>query len=224
MTTTPDLLAPLAPITTLARALSGPKGFGGNASLRRRRDGDDRAARRDPRRLRRCRSGALLAATERVLRRARAGTGRVPVLPVRGLDELRSWIAAREGVSAERGSSSPTAGFHGLSLAVLSLGRARRGSSPSTTRSSRSSCGRSSCPTARPCPCASAPLGLDVDELEETLRAGARPTALYTVPDFHNPSQGTLPPRTRVRAGRARRALRLPDLRRQPVPRAPLPG
>ncbi|WP_461188669.1 hypothetical protein [Arthrobacter sp. Z4-13] len=42
--------------------------------------------------------------------------------------------------------------------------------------------------------------GLDIDHLSDQLRAGARPSALYTVPDFHNPSQGTLP-------GEARREL-----------------
>lgn len=34
--------------------------------------------------------------------------------------------------------------------------------------------------------------GLDLDALESQLRAGARPKALYTVPDFHNPTQGSL--------------------------------
>ncbi len=44
-----------------------------------------------------------------------------------------------------------------------------------------------------PSPCESGAAGLDLDELETRLREGARPSALYTVPDFHNPSQGSLP-------------------------------
>jgi 2-aminoadipate transaminase len=34
--------------------------------------------------------------------------------------------------------------------------------------------------------------GIDVDQLGALLRNGARPAALYTVPDFHNPTQGSL--------------------------------
>jgi 2-aminoadipate transaminase len=40
--------------------------------------------------------------------------------------------------------------------------------------------------------------GLDVGELADRLRDGARPAALYTVPDFHNPTQGTLPAAARA--------------------------
>ena len=34
--------------------------------------------------------------------------------------------------------------------------------------------------------------GLDLEQFADRLRDGARPSALYTVPDFHNPSQGSL--------------------------------
>lgn len=40
--------------------------------------------------------------------------------------------------------------------------------------------------------------GIDVEHLSGLLRAGRRFAALYTVPDFHNPSQGTLPTEQRV--------------------------
>ena len=195
MTTTPDLLAPLAPITALARALSEPKGFG-DASLRRRREGDiellggipDDTA---------LPVGALLAATERVLTGTRSGPAAFPYSQSAGLDELRSWIAAREGVGVERVIIT-NGGFHGLSLAVLSL--VERGGLvdvdnpifPLFLRALELSDGRT-------LPVRVGPAGLDVDELEEKLRAGARPTALYTVPDFHNPSQGTLSTADRVR-------------------------
>ena len=89
-------------------------------------------------------------------------------------------------------------GFHGLSLAVLSL--VERGGLvavdnpifPLFLRALELADGRT-------LPVRVGPAGLDVDELEEKLRAGARPTALYTVPDFHNPSQGTLSSADRVR-------------------------
>ncbi|KQY47572.1 PLP-dependent aminotransferase family protein [Cellulomonas sp. Root137] len=195
MTTTPDLLAPLARFTTLAGALSEPKGFG-DASLRRRRDGDiellggipDDTA---------LPVHELLAATERVLTGARSGPAAFQYSQSAGLDELRSWIAAREGVPASRVIIT-NGGFHGLSLAVLSL--VERGGLvavdnpifPLFLRALELSDGRT-------LPVRVGPAGLDVDELEEKLRAGARPTALYTVPDFHNPSQGTLSTADRVR-------------------------
>lgn len=195
MTTTPDLLAPLTPLSTLVRALSEPKGFG-DASLRRRREGDiellggipDDSA---------LPVHELLAATERVLTGARSGPAAFQYSQSAGLDELRAWIAAREGVPAERVIIT-NGGFHGLSLSVLSL--VERGGLvavdnpifPLFLRALELSDGRT-------LPVGVGPHGLDVSELEDSLRAGARPAAVYTVPDFHNPSQGTLPTEQRVR-------------------------
>jgi 2-aminoadipate transaminase len=195
MTTTPDLLAPVAPLTTLVRALSEPKGFG-DASLRRRREGDiellggipDDTA---------LPVQELLAAAERVLTGARSGPAAFQYSQSAGVDELRAWIAAREGVPTERVIIT-NGGFHGLSLSVLAL--VERGGLvavdnpifPLFLRALELSDGRA-------LPVRVGPQGLDVDELEDRLRAGARPAAVYTVPDFHNPSQGTLPAAARVR-------------------------
>ncbi|MDO9352680.1 MAG: PLP-dependent aminotransferase family protein, partial [Solirubrobacteraceae bacterium] len=110
--------------------------------------------------------------------------------PAAGLPELRSAIAAREGVSSERVLIT-NGGAHGLALAVLSLldpgdlivvddpvyplflrvldligvevAAIRVGSD-----------------------------GIDTDELERRLREGLRPKALFTVPTFQNPSGVTL--------------------------------
>ncbi|GCD21562.1 PLP-dependent aminotransferase family protein [Cellulomonas sp. H30R-01] len=189
--------APTAPasLSALARALSAPKGFG-DASLRRRRPGDiellggipdDTALPVE----------ALLASAERVLRGARSGPAAFQYSQSAGLDDLRGWIAAREGVDPARVIVT-NGGFHGLSLAVLTL--VERGDAvavdnpifPLFLRALELSDGR-------PVPVRVGPDGLDVDDLERQLRAGARPVAVYTVPDFHNPSQGTLPTDQRVR-------------------------
>ena len=49
--------------------------------------------------------------------------------------------------------------------------------------------------SARVLPVPVGPNGLDVDALARRLRSGQRIKVLYTVPDFHNPSGGVLPPR-----------------------------
>ena len=155
MTTTPDLLAPLAPITTLARALSEPKGFG-DASLRRRRDGRHRAARRDPRRLR--------AAGRRAPGRDRARAdghplraGRVPVLPVRRARRAALVDRGARGRARSSGSSSPTAGSTACRSPCSSLverGGARRRRQPDLPAlPARARALRRS----HRCPCASAP-------------------------------------------------------------------
>ncbi len=197
MTTTPDVLAPTTslPLTALARALSDPKGFG-DASLRRRRPGDiellggipDDTA---------LPVSALLDAAERVLTGERSGPAAFQYSQSAGLDGLREWVAAREGVDLARVIIT-NGGFHGLSLAVLAL--VERGATvavdnpifPLFLRALELSDGQ-------PLPIGVGPQGLDVDELEHRLRAGARPAAVYTVPDFHNPTQGTLPADQRTR-------------------------
>ena len=74
MTTTPDLLAPLAPITTLARALSGPRASATRGCAPPRRG--DRAARRHPRCRPRCRSTSAGRRPRVSGKRARAGAPR----------------------------------------------------------------------------------------------------------------------------------------------------
>ncbi|WP_345471892.1 PLP-dependent aminotransferase family protein [Glutamicibacter ectropisis] len=130
----------------------------------------------------------LTAATERVL--LRSGVPALQYSRTEGITELREWIAAREGVSADR-IIVTNGGFHGLSLAIQALINPGdlvavdnpifplflRGLELATTN-------------ILPVPVGAA--GLDVDALEGQLRAGVRPKALYTVPDFHNPTQGSL--------------------------------
>lgn len=130
----------------------------------------------------------LTAATERVL--LRSGVPALQYSRTEGIAELREWIADREGVEVDR-IIVTNGGFHGLSLAIQALINPGdlvavdnpifplflRGLELATTN-------------ILPVPVGAA--GLDVDALEGQLRAGARPKALYTVPDFHNPTQGSL--------------------------------
>ncbi|GAA4671147.1 aminotransferase-like domain-containing protein [Frondihabitans cladoniiphilus] len=131
---------------------------------------------------------ALAEATRRVLS--------VPGLPslqysrTAGISPLREWIAEREGVPVER-IIVTNGGFHGLSLAIQVV--LERGDLvavdnpifPLFLRGLELADGR-----ALPIPVG--PHGIDLDALERTLEDGARPAALYTVPDFHNPTQGSL--------------------------------
>ncbi|MFJ4028793.1 PLP-dependent aminotransferase family protein [Paenarthrobacter sp. NPDC089989] len=138
----------------------------------------------------------LAAATARVL--AKPGVPALQYSRTEGISPLREWIAEREGVSVDR-ILITNGGFHGLSLAIQSV--VERGDLvavdnpifPLFLRGLQLS-------DARTLPVFVGPNGLDVDHLSDLLRGGARPSALYTVPDFHNPSQGTLP-------GEARREL-----------------
>jgi 2-aminoadipate transaminase len=107
-----------------------------------------------------------------------------------GIPALRQWIAAREGVSPDR-ILVTTGGQQGLSLAVRALieqdalvavdnpifpiflgvlEHRSRNLAPITVEAD----------------------GIDVDQLEQRLAAGDPIRALYTVPDFHNPTQGSL--------------------------------
>ncbi|WP_285249509.1 PLP-dependent aminotransferase family protein [Pseudarthrobacter sp. fls2-241-R2A-168] len=138
----------------------------------------------------------LAAATARVL--SRSGVPALQYSRTEGISPLREWIADREGVAVDR-ILITNGGFHGLSLAIQAV--VERGDLvavdnpifPLFLRGLQLS-------DARTLPVFVGPRGLDVDHLSDLLRAGARPSALYTVPDFHNPSQGTLP-------GEARREL-----------------
>ncbi|MFI2564741.1 PLP-dependent aminotransferase family protein [Paenarthrobacter sp. NPDC018779] len=131
----------------------------------------------------------LAAATARVL--AKPGVPALQYSRTEGTSPLREWIAEREGVSVDR-ILITNGGFHGLSLAIQSV--VERGDLvavdnpifPLFLRGLQLS-------DAKTLPVFVGPKGLDVDHLSDLLRSGARPSALYTVPDFHNPSQGTLP-------------------------------
>ncbi|MFJ4170563.1 PLP-dependent aminotransferase family protein [Paenarthrobacter sp. NPDC089714] len=139
---------------------------------------------------------AIAEATARVL--AKPGVPALQYSRTEGISPLREWIAEREGVPVDR-ILMTNGGFHGLSLAIQSV--VERGDLvavdnpifPLFLRGLQLS-------DARTLPVFVGPHGLDVDHLSDLLRGGARPSALYTVPDFHNPSQGTLP-------GEARREL-----------------
>jgi 2-aminoadipate transaminase len=48
-------------------------------------------------------------------------------------------------------------------------------------------------------PVATGPAGIDLDDLEALLRAGARPKLLYTIPDFQNPTGTSQPEESRRR-------------------------
>ncbi|MGP0225030.1 aminotransferase-like domain-containing protein [Paenarthrobacter sp. NCHU4564] len=136
----------------------------------------------------------LAQATARVL--ARPGVPALQYSRTEGISPLREWIAEREGVSVDR-ILITNGGFHGLSLAIQAV--VERGDLvavdnpifPLFLRGLQLS-------DAQTLPVFVGPRGLDVDHLSDLLRSGARPSALYTVPDFHNPSQGTLPGEARA--------------------------
>lgn len=136
----------------------------------------------------------LAQATARVL--ARPGVPALQYSRTEGISPLREWIAEREGVSVDR-ILITNGGFHGLSLAIQAV--VERGDLvavdnpifPLFLRGLQLA-------DAQTLPVFVGPRGLDVDHLSDLLRSGARPSALYTVPDFHNPSQGTLPGEARA--------------------------
>lgn len=134
-------------------------------------------------------SAELTDATARVL--GRAGAPALQYSRTAGIPELREWIAAREGVDVDR-IVVTNGGFHGLALAVQTV--LERGDLvavdnpifPLFLRGLELAAGTI-------LPIRVTAQGIDVEELGAHLAAGARPAALYTVPDFHNPSQATLP-------------------------------
>ncbi|MFE0098751.1 PLP-dependent aminotransferase family protein [Streptomyces sp. NPDC059009] len=117
--------------------------------------------------------------------------------PNAGDPALRRLIADREGVDPAR-ILITNGGLHGTSLALQSV--AEPGDVvvvddpvfPDTIRIVEQT-------GADIHPVPVGPHGLDVDVLEERLRGGLRPKAVYTVPDFHNPGGGLLPHARRLR-------------------------
>lgn len=186
MTSTPTRPAP-ARKPALIAGFTAPKGFG-DATLRDRREDaiELLGGIPDPGVLP---AAELAAATARVL--SRPGLPALQYSRTEGISPLRDWIAAREGVAVDR-IIVTNGGFHGLSLGIQAV--VERGDTvavdnpifPLFLRGLQLS-------GANTLPIRVGAHGLDVDELADRLRAGARPSALYTVPDFHNPSQGTLP-------------------------------
>ena len=189
--TAPAILAAPAQQTALIAGLSAPKGFG-DATLRdRRADAIELLGGiPDPAVLP---AAELAEATARVL--ARPGIPALQYSRTEGISPLREWIAEREGVPASR-IIVTNGGFHGLSLAVQTV--VERGGLvavdnpifPLFLRGLELS-------AADILPVHVGANGLDVGQLADLLRGGARPAALYTVPDFHNPTQGTLPAESR---------------------------
>ena len=126
-----------------------------------------------------------------------AGPSALGYGPHAGLPALREWIARREGVEADRVLIT-SGGLHGVSLAFAAL--LESGDSvgvddpvfPDTIRIIEQH-------AARVLAIPVGPRGLDVDALAWRLRSGQRIRALYTVPDFHNPSGGVLPAEQRDR-------------------------
>ncbi|MGY4859479.1 aminotransferase-like domain-containing protein [Cryobacterium sp. AP23] len=171
----------------LITGLTAPKGFG-DATLRDRRvDAIELLGGiPDPHLLP---ARELAEATARVL--ARPGLPALQYSRTEGISPLREWIAEREGVPVER-ILITNGGFHGLSLAiqtVLERGDLVAVDNPVFPLFLRGL----ELAAARILPIRVGAAGLDVEQLAEHLRGGARPAALYTVPDFHNPTQGTLP-------------------------------
>lgn len=184
MTTLTDTRAPRP---ALVRALTAPKGFGDQTLRDRRPDAIELLGGiPDPSVLP---SREIAEATARVL--AQPGAPALQYSRTEGIPALREWIAAREGVPVERVVIT-NGGFHGLALAVQTV--LERGDLvavdnpifPLFLRGLELS-------DARILPIGVGRTGIDVDDVADRLRAGERPAALYTVPDFHNPSQSTLP-------------------------------
>ncbi|WOF24144.1 PLP-dependent aminotransferase family protein [Microbacterium betulae] len=176
----------------LVEALSEPKGFGDQTLRDRRPDAIELLGGiPDPAVLP---AEEIAAATVRVL--SEPGVPALQYSRTPGIPALREWIAAREGVPSSRVLVT-NGGFHGLSLGIQAF--VERGALiavdnpvfPLLLRGAELA-------DARILPVPVGRHGLDVEHLGDLLRAGERPAALYTVPDFHNPSQGTLPLDARV--------------------------
>ena len=182
-----DTLPALDRRTSLVRAFTAPKGFGDQTLRNRRPDAIELLGGiPDPAVLP---AAELAEATARVL-----GAPGLPALQysrTEGIPALREWIAAREGVPVSR-IVVTNGGFHGLALAIQTT--VERGDLvavdnpifPLFLRGLELS-------AARTLPVRVGAHGIDTAALERLLEGGARPTALYTVPDFHNPTQGSLP-------------------------------
>jgi 2-aminoadipate transaminase len=185
MTTSTQTFGPGRP--ALVRALKPPKGFGDITLRQRRPDAIELTSGvPDPELLP---TAELSEALTRVL--AVPGAPALQYGRTEGLPVLREWIAAREGVPVER-ILVTNGGFHGLSLAISLV--VERGAQvavdnpvfPLFLRGLELS-------DAEVLPVSVGADGIDTGALQELLENGARPSAVYTVPDFHNPSQGSLP-------------------------------
>jgi len=171
----------------LVQAFTAPKGFGDQTLRDRRPDaiellGGIPDATVLP-------TAELAEATARVL--SRPGAASLQYSRTEGIPALREWIAAREGVAVDRVLIT-NGGFHGLALAVqtvLERGDLVAVDNPVFPLFLRGL----ELADARVLPIRVGSAGLDIDELEQRLREGARPAAVYTVPEFHNPSQSSLP-------------------------------
>lgn len=117
--------------------------------------------------------------------------------PNAGEAVLRQLIAQREGVATDR-ILITNGGLHGTALVLHAL--TGPGDTvavddpvfPDTVRIIEHT-GAAIHPVPHAC------AGLDVDVLADRLRAGLRPKAVYTVPDFHNPAGTVLPASRRAR-------------------------
>ncbi len=182
-----DTLPALDRRTALVSAFTVPKGFGDQTLRERRADAIELLGGiPDPSVLP---ARELAEATARVL--SQPGQPALQYSRTEGIPALREWIAAREGVPVSR-IVVTNGGFHGLALAIQTT--IERGDLvavdnpifPLFLRGLELSAGRT-------LPVRVGAYGIDVEELGTLLREGARPAALYTVPDFHNPTQGSLP-------------------------------
>ncbi|WP_150953852.1 PLP-dependent aminotransferase family protein [Microbacterium testaceum] len=171
----------------LIEAFTAPQGFGDQTLRDRRPDAIELLGGiPDPSVLP---TAELAEATARVL--AQPGAPALQYSRTEGIPALREWIAAREGVAVERVLIT-NGGFHGLAIAVQAV--LERGDLvavdnpvfPLFLRGLQLA-------DARVLPIPVGAEGLDIDALAAQLHAGARPAAVYTVPEFHNPSQSSLP-------------------------------
>jgi 2-aminoadipate transaminase len=181
------LLSPPRSRPVLVEAFTAPKGFGDQTLRDRRPDAIELLGGiPDPSVLP---TAELTEATVRVL--AAPGAPALQYSRTEGIPALRQWIAEREGVPVERVLIT-NGGFHGLAIAVqtvLERGDLVAVDNPVFPLFLRGL----ELADARVLPIRVGAEGLDVDALAAELRAGARPAAVYTVPEFHNPSQSSLP-------------------------------
>lgn len=181
------LLSPPRSRPALIEAFTAPKGFGDQTLRDRRPDAIELLGGiPDPSVLP---TAELAAATARVL--SAPGAPSLQYSRTEGIPALREWIAAREGVAVERVLIT-NGGFHGLAIAVqtvLERGDLVAVDNPVFPLFLRGL----ELADARVLPIRVGADGLDIDGLAAELRAGARPAAVYTVPEFHNPSQSSLP-------------------------------
>jgi 2-aminoadipate transaminase len=193
--TVPHAPAPPVPVvpSALARGLTVPKGFGDQSLLSPRPD----AIRLlggipDP-------SALPLDALREVLGEVWDTGGAAASLQYsgsHGFEGLRAWIAGREGVDPRR-ILITNGGMHGLSLTVQAL--VERGGVVAVDNPVYPLFLRTlELVGARTLPVPVEADGLDVEHLARRLADGERIAAVYTVPDFHNPSQGTLSAAKRV--------------------------